>query len=251
MWNKKKVSVVFPAYNEERSIRNAVKEFFSTKVVDEIIVVDNNSTDSTGIEVEKTKARLILEKKQGYGNALQRGLKEASGYYIITAEPDGTFVARDILKLLEYAQDFDVVFGTRTSKECIWSGANMNWFLRLGNVFIAKLVEYMFNGPSLTDVGCTLKLIKRPQLNMIIGQFTKGGSNFSPEFMILCIKNRVKSVEIPTNYRKRIGESKITGNPVRAFILGCSMIWLVIEYKFFKWSCLSAPITIKPSDIKE
>ena len=234
MWNKKTVSVVFPAYNEEKNIRNAIKEFFSTKIVDEIIVVNNNSKDATESEVKKTNAKLVLEKNQGYGNALQRGLREATGHYIITAEPDGTFVARDIYKLLEYTYDFDVVFGTRTSKECIWSGANMNWFLRLGNVFIAKLLEYVFNGPSLTDVGCTLKLIKKPQLKIIMTQFAKGGANFSPEFMILCIRNKIKSVEIPVNYRKRVGESKITGNPIKAFLLGCSMIWMVIEYKIFR-----------------
>ena len=208
MFNKKKVSVVFPAYNEEENIKNAIEDFFSTNVVDEIIVVDNNSDDNTVKEVRKTKARLVTETNQGYGWALRRGLKEARGYYVITAEPDGTFVGNDVFKLLVYSEDFDVVFGTRTSKECIWSGANMNLFLRLGNEFVAKFLEYMFDGPSLTDVGCTFKLIKKDALKKIQGKFSVGGPHFSPEFMILCIKNRIKSVEIPVNYRQRVGESK-------------------------------------------
>ena len=231
MLEGKKVSVVLPAYNEEESIRRAIDDFFSTKIVDEIIVVDNNSKDNTAFEVTKTKAKLVKEKKQGYGYALQRGLREATGYYVITSEPDGTFIAKDVHKLLAYADDFDAVFGTRTSKECIWSGANMNWFLRLGNEFIAKLLEYAFNGPSLTDVGCTMKLIKKKNLNTILNKFTVGKSHFSPEFMILCIKNKIKTVEIPVNYKPRIGTSKITGSFLKALNLGFVMIWLIISYK--------------------
>lgn len=231
MWHNKKVSVVFPAYNEEKYIKKAIIDFMSTNVVDEIVVVDNNSNDRTAEEAGKTKARIVKEKRQGYGWANRRGLKEATGYYIITSEPDGTFIGKDVIKLLIYSDDFDAVFGTRTSKESIWSGANMNWFLRLGNVFVAKVLEYMFNGPCLTDVGCTMKLIKRDALKKIQRKFTVGKSHFSPEFMILCIKNKIKTVEIPVNYRGRIGESKITGSFWKAFWLGIVMLFLIFSYK--------------------
>jgi glycosyltransferase involved in cell wall biosynthesis len=234
MYNKKKVSIILPAYNEEENIKAAVEDFFSTGVVDEIIVVDNNSKDNTAKEVAKTKAKLVLETKQGYGNAMQRGLKEASGDYILTAEPDGTFIGKDIKRLLLYTDDFDVVFGTRTSKESIWSGANMDWFLRVGNWFVAKLLEYTYNGPSLTDVGCSLKLIKRESLKKIEHKFEVGESHFSPEFMILCIKNGIKCVEIPVNYKERIGTSKITGDFWKAFKLGLIMIGLIIKNRFRK-----------------
>lgn len=117
MWGGKKVSVIFPAYNERGNIGNAVMDFFGTGVVDEVIVVDNNSTDGTADEVLKTPARLVKETKQGYGYALTRGLKEASGDYVIMAEPDGTFAGKDVLKLLAYADDFDMVCGTRTTNE--------------------------------------------------------------------------------------------------------------------------------------
>lgn len=232
MWQGKRVSVVFPAYNEEENIKAAVEDFFSTGVVDEVVVVDNNSRDNTSSEAKKTQAKVVLENKQGYGNALQRGLREATGDYIITAEPDGTFIGKDILKLLVYTDDFEVVFGTRTSKECIWSGANMNWFLRLGNEAVAKLLEYLYNGPCLTDVGCTMKLIKREVLLRIKDRFTVGGSHFSPEFMLLCILSGAKCVEIPLNYRPRIGTSKITGQFWKAFKLGLVMILLIVTYRF-------------------
>lgn len=232
MWKNKTVSVVFPAYNEEKNIRNAVEDFFSTGVVDEVIVVDNNSTDNTAEEAKKTKAKVVVEHKQGYGYANRRGLKEAKGHYVVTSEPDGTFIGRDIFKMLAYTDDFDVVFGTRTAKELIWKGAKMNWFLRIGNVFVAKLLEYIHNGPCLTDVGCTMKLIKKDELNKIINKFRVGGSSFSPEFMVLAIKNKLRCVEIPVNYKGRIGQSKITSNFWKAFKLGLVMIALIIYYKF-------------------
>src|SRR3989338_10234711 len=120
MYNNKTVSVIFPAYNEQENIRVAIEEFFSVDIVDEVIAVDNNSTDNTAKEIKKTKAKYFLETKQGYGNALQRGLREAKGDFVFMCEPDGTFVAKDIIKMLAYSDEFDVVFGTRTSKTLIW-----------------------------------------------------------------------------------------------------------------------------------
>jgi len=230
MWNNKKVSIVFPAYNEGENIRNAIEDFFSSIYVDEIIVVNNNSTDNTIELVMKTNAKLIHEKKQGYGYAIQRGLKDASGEYIIVAEPDGTFIGRDILKLLAYSCDVDLVLGTRTSKELIWYGANMGLFLKWGNWALAKMIELLFNGPSLTDVGCTMRLIKKNALEKIQSQFTVGGSHFSPEMIILAIMNGLDVIEIPLNYKKRVGTSKITGEKTKAFKLGLVMIKLILKY---------------------
>jgi glycosyltransferase involved in cell wall biosynthesis len=68
--NSKTVSVVFPAYNEEKYIRPAVDDFFVANVVDEVIVVDNNSRDKTVDEAKQTRARVIHEPQQGYGYAL-------------------------------------------------------------------------------------------------------------------------------------------------------------------------------------
>jgi glycosyltransferase involved in cell wall biosynthesis len=232
MWNSRSVSVVFPAYNEAENIASAVKEFFLTGVVDEIIVVDNNSRDGTGKIAEKAGAKVVFQQKQGYGWALRKGLETAKGDFIITAEPDGTFLGKDIIKLLSYSDDLDVVFGTRTSKELIAKGAKMNIFLQFGNHAVAKLLQYVHSGPSLTDVGCTMKLIRRDALKKLLPQFRVGANYFSPEFMILCIKNHLRCIEIPVNYKARIGQSKITSSNWKAFRLGLKMIWLIIEYKF-------------------
>jgi glycosyltransferase involved in cell wall biosynthesis len=230
----KSISLVFPVYNEDKNIRKAINEFFATGIVDEIIAVDNNSTDNSKKEILKTKAKYILETKQGYGNALLRGMKEAKCDYIFTAEPDGTFDAKDMFKFVQYADDFDVVFGTRTSKSMIWSNAKMNFFLRLGNWAVAKMLEYLYNGPCLTDVGCTFKCIKRKKFSKISSKLTVGTSHFSPELMLVCIKNRLSCVEIPVSYKMRIGYSKITSSFWKSFKLGLKMIWLIFYRRFTK-----------------
>jgi glycosyltransferase involved in cell wall biosynthesis len=227
----KTVSVVFPAYNEAANIARAVHDFLSISPVDEVLVVDNNSRDGTGDLAREAGARVILETKQGYGNALRRGLREATGEYIVLAEPDGTFVAKDVVKLLAYADELDMVMGTRTTRELIWEQANMGWFLRVGNWAVAKLLQLLFDGPSLSDCGCTLRLIRREAAQKIAPQLTVGGSHFLPEMVILALLNGLRIVEVPVNYRARVGESKITGSRVTTLKVGGRMIGLILSYR--------------------
>lgn len=229
MYGDKRVSVVFPAYNEEQHIRTAIDDFFLPGVVDEVLVVDNNSRDGTAAEASRTAARIVTESAQGYGFALRRGLREASGDLVILAEPDGTFVGRDVLKLLAYSNDFDMVCGTRTTRELIWEQANMGWFLRVGNWAVAKLLQVLHGGPSLTDCGCTLRLIHRPALDRINDRFTVGASHFLPEMVILGLQAGLRVIEVPVNYRGRIGESKITGTWKGTLKTGSRMIGLVLR----------------------
>lgn len=231
MYGDKRVSVVLPAYNEEPHIRQAVLDFLAPGVVDEVIVVDNNSRDRTAEEAARTPARLVRETAQGYGHALRRGLREATGDLVILAEPDGTFVGRDVLKLLAYSEDFDVVCGTRTTRELIWAQANMGWFLRVGNWAVAKLLQVLHDGPSLTDCGCTLRLIHRSAIGRILDRFTVGGSHFLPEMVILSLQQGLRVIEVPVNYRGRVGESKITGTLKGTLTTGLRMIGLVLRYR--------------------
>lgn len=232
MYGSKTVSIVFPAYNEERYIRSAIDDFFIPDVVDEVVVVNNNSRDRTAEVAGETRARVVHETRQGYGEALRRGLREATGDIIILAEPDGTFVGRDILKLLAYVEDFDIVCGTRTTRELIWAEANMGWFLRIGNWCVAKLLQVLYGGPSLSDCGCTLRLLKRSALAKIQDQLTVGGSHFLPEIVILALKQGIRVIEVPVNYRGRVGESKITGNLKGTLSTGFNMIGLILRYRF-------------------
>ncbi|MCU7835956.1 MAG: glycosyltransferase family 2 protein [gamma proteobacterium symbiont of Taylorina sp.] len=239
MWNGQKVSVIFPTYNEKNSIRAAIEDFQMDSIADEIIVVNNNAANGTSEEVKKTSAREIFETTQGYGAAIQRGFEEATGYYIIVSEPDGTFQGRDIIKLLSYANDFNVVYGSRTLRELIWEGANMCIFLKWGNYAVAKLMEVLFNTISLTDVGCTTRCITRPALKHIQPYFTVNGSFFGPEMMLLSIQSKMKIIQIPINYTKRVGSSSVTGNKILAFFLGLRMIRLILSFRFRTWFQLS------------
>jgi glycosyltransferase involved in cell wall biosynthesis len=229
VYGAKTVSVVFPAYNEETHIRRAIEEFFLPGIVDEVIVVDNNSRDRTAQEAADTPARLVAEPLQGYGHALRRGLREASGDLIILAEPDATFIGRDVVKLLAYSEDFDMVCGTRTTRELIWAQANMGWFLRIGNLAVAKLIQVLYDGPSLTDCGCTLRLIHRAALMRILDDLTVGGSHFLPEMVILALKRGLRIIEVPVNYRRRVGGSKITGTLRGTLRTGFHMITLILK----------------------
>jgi len=227
-------TIILPTYNEEENIKNFINSLEKINIKKEIIAVDNNSTDNTAIEIKKTSAKYIFEKKQGYGYAIKAGLENASGDILITCEPDGTFDANDIYKFLPYLNKFNCVFGTRTSKSLIGKRAKMGNFLRLGNIFVAKLLEYLFNGPSLTDVGCTFKAISKNSYNEIKKKLKINDSSFQPELMINLINQKFSIVEIPVSYNARIGYSKITYNFISSFKLGMKMIFLILKMKFFK-----------------
>lgn len=232
MWNGKKVTVVFSTYNEKDSIRKEINDCFKTKLVDEVIVVNNNAAPGTEEEVKKTKAKQVFETRQGYGWGYQRGLAEAKGDLIIMSEPDGTFDhKKDLIKLLVYSEDFPVVFGTRTTQALIGEGANMGVFLKWGNVFVAKLIEVFFNTTHLSDVGCTMRLFSKDALQKIQPQFSIGGNYFSPEMIMLTALKRIPFVELPVHYLERIGESRGSGTFWKAFKLGVKMIVLIIKYR--------------------
>jgi len=232
MWRGKRVAVIFPTYNEKDSIRTAIFDYFSAKLVDEIIVVNNNAAPGTSQEVAGTGAIEIFETKQGYGNAILCGVDHTRADLIILAEPDGTFSGHDVMKLLAYSDDVPVVLGSRTSRQFIWEGANMGRFLRWGNWAVAKMTELLFNTTILTDMGCTQRLFSRQALDWIRPHLTIGGSHFGPQMLLETIAHGIPFVEIPMNYKARVGESSVTGDLWKAWCLGWRMIFLVLEYRF-------------------
>lgn len=200
-------------------------------MVDEIVVVNNNAAPGTSEEVAKTRAREVHEPLQGYGAAIRRGFREVTGDLILVAEPDDTFRGHDVMKMLAYSDDFEVVYGSRTTKELIWEGANMDLFLKWGNWSVAKLMEFLFNSTLLTDVGCTMRCLHRHALEQIEPYFTVDGSFFGPEMIVLSILKQQKMIQIPVNYTKRVGTSSVTGDKTVAVALGLRMIRLILEYR--------------------
>ena len=269
MWKNKKVSVIFPTYNEKDSIRAAIEDFLASELVDEIVVVNNNAAQGTDDEVRAARkngdsshifiksvaypvindgnmgtvpifpalpvVRLVYETRQGYGYAIWKGLEEATGDLLIISEPDGTFSGHDVIKLLAYSDDVPVVVGTRTVRIFVWEGANMGFMLKWGNWAVGKLMEFLFNTTILTDVGCSMRLLSREAYERIAPQFTVGGSAFGPQIMLLTILNHIPFIEIAVNYRKRVGDSSVTGNKVRAVFLGLEMIAMILRYRLLSW----------------
>jgi len=232
MWKNKKVSVVFSTYNEKESIKKCIDDLFNTKHVDEVIAVDNNATSGTKEEILKTKAKYFYEPKQGFGWGYRKALKESSGDLIIMTEPDGTFDSEDIMKFLAYSDDSEVVFGTRTTSIMIGEGANMGQLLKWGNSLVAKFIELLFNTSHLSDVGCTYRLVSRKAYERIKNKFSIGGNEFNPDMMLQIIRHKIKYIEIPVKYLKRVGTSSVTGRFSKVIGLGFRMVWLILKHRF-------------------
>ena len=228
-WRDKKISLILPTYNERESIRKVIDQFNELGIFNEIIVINNNAAEGTSEEIAKTRAVEVHEKKQGYGAAILRGFYEANGDLVTVCEPDATFIEKDIFKLLAYSDSFDVVYGSRTMNDMIWDGANMGWFLRFGNWSVAKLMQVLFNSCSLTDVGCTYRIVHREPMLKILDKAQVSSNFFGPEMMLLSILMKMKIIQIPVNYKDRIGKSSVTGSLKKTIILGIQMIILIIS----------------------
>ena len=183
MWNGKKVSVVLMTYAERDSIRSVIEGFFATGLVDEVLVVDNNAQPGTARGGgQDAGARWSTSRRQGYGHATRRGLLEAQRRPDRAGRARRHLPARGPHQAARLQRECDAVFGTRTTRELIWAGANMAWFLRWGNWAVAKLVEVLFNTSHLSDVGCTYRLLRRETARAHGGRaMTVGGSHAGAE----------------------------------------------------------------------
>lgn len=231
MYKGLKISLVLPAYNEEKNIRQALSQFQKLNILDEIIVVNNNSKDRTAQIAKEKHVKVVLETKQGYGFAIRRGLKEANGDLVVLCEPDGTFKAQDLANLLSYTKDYDLVMGTRTNKKFIDKGANMGPFLRLGNIAVAKLMQLLYGLNSISDCGCTFRVFRKATVIKILPHLTIGSSHFLPETVIMTKLAGGNIKEIPVQYRIRIGQSKITGSFIRSVKVGLNMVGVILSNK--------------------
>ena len=229
-FERRRVSLVIPAYNEAASIGHVIRDFRSQ--VDEIVVMDNASPDGTAGIARELGAIVHSQPLRGYGDALRRGMDAATGDILVLVEADHTFGARDLGKLLEYLKDADMVIGTRTTRQMIAQGANMDGLLRWGNVVVGKLIEALWWSlePRLTDVGCTYRALWRDAYRRIRPYLGQDGPAFSPEMMIEVLRMEGRLIEIPVNYyRRRGGESKHSTNRWHSMQTGLRMLRLILE----------------------
>jgi glycosyltransferase involved in cell wall biosynthesis len=225
---------LLPTYREKDSIKEIILKFEALGICDEIIVVNNNAEFGTSEELVGTSAIEYLEKIQGYGAAIKRGIKESNGDFVVICEPDSTFEPSDLLKLLPFTDRCNSVYGSRTIDNYIWTGANMGLFLKWGNWFVAKMLEVLFNTAYLSDVGCTFRIIRKESLNKLnFSKFANDG-RFGMELLLASVMIKDSVVQVPVNYLPRIGISGYTGNHLGAAKLGLRMISLILNRRLTK-----------------
>jgi hypothetical protein len=237
-----KVAVAITAYNDAKATEQAVRDFKAQPDVVEVIVIDNNSRDETAALAAAAGARVVRETRQGYGYACIRGLHEAlnvpGAETIILTEGDGTFVASDLAKFQAYIHQADLVVGTRVVPGLVEEGSQMDHFFIWGNIFASALLRLKFwdlqflGAVRLSDLGCTYRAIRREALEKIVDQLRVGGNHFSPDMIMAALANGLSIVEIPVNFRRRIGKSKGASQSLwQGLRVGIAMIWHILTYR--------------------
>jgi glycosyltransferase involved in cell wall biosynthesis len=226
-----KVHVGLTAFNDELSIGEAVREFKACEFVDKVIVVDNNSSDRTSrVAMEAGADEVIIEFAPGYGSCCMRALSEAArdADIAILCEGDMTFAARDVKKFLAYLENCDLVLGTRATQELRDIATQMDWLINPANQIVAKLIQTRFWGTRLTDVGCTYRAIRVGAYTRLRENLNVRGNHFSPHMFIEALKMRMRVIEIPVAFRRRVGESKGVGsNKLKAARVAVRMLSLL------------------------
>jgi Glycosyl transferase family 2 len=233
--------VALTAYDDEASIADAVHDFRAHPLVDEVIVVSNNSRDRTLERATEAGATAINEPQQGYGRCVYRCLQEAiarGSELIVLCEGDRTFRAYDLDKFLAYAPHADIVNGTRTVERLRAPVTQLSTFMYYGNLFVGKLLEAKHLGRcTITDVGTTYKLCRRDTLIRLM-PYLKPAVNleFNAHFLDVALDQDCDIIECPITFHPRVGLSKGGNvNNGRALSVGLHMLfgfawsWKTIE----------------------
>jgi hypothetical protein len=226
------LTVTLTAYNDERSIGGAVRDFRTHPLVKRVIVISNNSRDRTMELAEQAGAIVFNETRQGYGACVHRALREALKFedteLTLLCEGDLTFRAADIDKFLAYIPHADVVNGSRIVEQLQERGTQLSLYMHYGNLFAGKVLELKHLGMvSLTDVGTTYKLCRNPALRRLLPQLDpRINLEFNAYFLDMALKAGMRILECPVCFFPRVGASK--GGNVNNRIatrLGLRMLW--------------------------
>ncbi len=203
---KLKVTVIIPTLNEEKSIGETLDEIPKDFADLEIMIVDGLSKDRT-VEIAKKKgARVVIEKRKGYGRAYKTGFQNAKGDIIATLDGDTTYPAYDIPRVVKMLLDDDLDFITCDRLSTLNKEA-MNTKHRFGNWLLAKTTNVLFN-MHIKDSQSGMWVFHREVLKKI--DLTSDGMPLSEEIKIETFKSKeIKAKEIPVEYRIRIGDIKL------------------------------------------
>jgi len=204
LYKENKITVVIPCLNEEQGIQKVLREL--PPFVDEVIVVDNNSTDRTADVASEMGATVFRELHRGYGRAYKKGFAHAQGDIIVTLDGDHSYPADALSYLLEAFLHSGVKFLSASRLPLLTPDAmaRKNW---IGNIVLSLAMSILFF-QWVQDSQSGMWVFERKALEKM--KLTSDGMAFSEEIKIEAIRNReIGFREIFINYSQRIGENKL------------------------------------------
>jgi hypothetical protein len=204
MYRDKTISLVIPCYNEEEGLRQLLPKI--PDIVDEVLIVDNASTDNTARVARELGARVVEEKMKGYGRAYKTGFKNATGDIIITMDGDGTYPPESIALLLYilFEEDVDFVSARRWRSKSLQRKSPIRIF---GNIILSFTMAALYLC-YVVDSQSGMWVFKRTVLPNL--KLSSDGMALSEEIKIEAFSNKnIKTLEIPIYYGERVGTSKL------------------------------------------
>jgi glycosyltransferase involved in cell wall biosynthesis len=204
-----RVSVVIPCLNEEEHIHDcvarALRAFDAAGIDGEVVVVDNASEDRSAERAEAAGARVVYERRRGYGSAYLAGFGASRGEYIVMADADLTYDFAEIPRFVELlGEGAEMVIGDRMDN--IRPGA-MPWLHRyVGNPILTGILNLFFR-TGIKDAHCGMRAVRREVLPRLDLRTT--GMEFASEMVIRAAKEDLEIRQIPIEYHPRSGESKL------------------------------------------
>jgi len=202
-----RVSVILPCRNEEQTIGICIEKIQNAlKGKDYEIIVSDSSSDKSPAIAKKYGVKVIKHNLEGYGNAILQGIKSAKGDFIIIGDADNTYDFFEIPKFIEQLnKGYDLVIGSRF-KGNVEDGAMPFSHKYFGTPVLNFLIRLFFK-IKISDINSGFRGIKREALENL--NLNSSGMEFASEMLIKTARKKLKIKEIPINYSKRIGSSKL------------------------------------------